>query len=295
MPSLAEAYDRRGGAVGRRRLYLGTGLFAAGALLVLAGIAAGATPALASRGFSVWETREIAGVLAGLGVPAVFLGVFTVLPASAHQRAAATLGAGVAVVGVALFRTAYPGSWYTAEGVPTSLTLLVVGVYFVGTITTFWYLFTAVATFKRRNDPGGTVTMEFSRGGHTRTLEVAASDASKAREALGGVAVFGDVDDPDGEQTPSGSGGGAGAGSASPASDGGATTADVSTPGGDDGELIGEDRPDSVADRYCGNCRHFDYVRTEDGIQPYCGFHAEEMDDVEACPDWEQAGPEALR
>jgi hypothetical protein len=41
-----------------------------------------------------------------------------------------------------------------------------------------------------------------------------------------------------------------------------------------------------VGDRYCGNCAHFDYVRTDRGIQPYCGLHDELMDDMDACEEW---------
>lgn len=39
-------------------------------------------------------------------------------------------------------------------------------------------------------------------------------------------------------------------------------------------------------DRYCGNCAHFRYVRTDDGLSPYCGYHDEVMDDMEPCLEW---------
>ena len=39
-------------------------------------------------------------------------------------------------------------------------------------------------------------------------------------------------------------------------------------------------------DRYCGNCGHFRYVRTENGLSPYCGYHEEVMDDMEPCLGW---------
>jgi hypothetical protein len=39
-------------------------------------------------------------------------------------------------------------------------------------------------------------------------------------------------------------------------------------------------------DNYCGSCAHFDYVQTEQGMQPYCGFHDELMDDMDACDDY---------
>ncbi|MFB6119860.1 MAG: hypothetical protein ABEJ68_01940 [Halobacteriaceae archaeon] len=278
MTSLADAYDQRAGEVSRRRLYLGTGLFVGGALLVVGALFAGGTTALSALGFSLAAARELAGVLLGLGLPAVFLGIFVVLPASTLYRAAAAVGAGVAVLGVMLFRYAYPDRWYTASGAPTDLTLLVGLVYFVGIITTFWCLFTAIATFKRRNDPGGTVSLTFTENGETRTVRVAAEDADAARQAIGGgaggVGVFGGVDEPEATGT----------------TDGGAATRDIRAPGADGGEVL-EDDPEptsnpSQADRYCGNCSSFQYVRTDAGIQPYCGFHGEQMDDMDACEEW---------
>jgi MFS family permease len=282
MTSLAEAYERRAGEAGRRRVYLGTGLFVAGALLVVASILAGATSTLVGMGFTVGEAREIAGVLAGLGVPAVFVGVFAVLPASRRERAAAAVGAGIAVLGVTLFRVVYPEQWLTPEYVPTTAALGVVAVYFLGTITTFWCLFTAVATFKTRNDPGGTVTLHYDQGGETKTVEVAAADAAEARAAIGGggVGVFGGIDDP-------------GEGDAGPAStaDGGVRTEEIRSmgPADEDAEVsvTTEGTPASPADAYCGSCAHFEYVRTDEGIRPYCRAHGEVMDDMDPCERWE--------
>jgi len=206
MTSLGETYDRRAGEASQRHVYLGTGLFAAGALLVVGGILAGATGLLIENGFGQYESREIAGILAGLGVPAVFFGIFAVLPANRVQRAAAAIGAGLTVLGVMLFRATYPYLYVPESGgVPTTQTLAFILVYAAGIITTFWCLFTAVATFKTRNDPGGTVTLTVTKDGETHTVEVPADNVESAREALssggfGGVGVFGGVEDPE-EQT----------------------------------------------------------------------------------------------
>ena len=43
---------------------------------------------------------------------------------------------------------------------------------------------------------------------------------------------------------------------------------------------------DGPGDAYCGNCAQFDYVRTEDGMRPYCAHYDELMDDMEACDSW---------
>ncbi|MFB6110968.1 MAG: hypothetical protein ABEJ35_00365 [Halobacteriaceae archaeon] len=286
MTSLSEAYERQAIEVSRRRLYLGTGLFAAGAVLLVGGILAGTTTLAIEAGFGVGGARELAGVLAGLGIPAVLVGVFTVLPATNAQRAGAAIGAGIAVLGVALFRYTYPEQWYVGEsGIPSSLTLSTTITYFAGTVVTLWFLFTAVATFKRRNDPGGTVTLQIERGGVTKTVEVAAKDAAAAKEAFGGVGISG-MSEEDTVPTQTGPG--------PSASDGGTTTQDVSSPN-DGGEVMQEETPDeggTLTDKYCGNCEHFDYVRTEEGIQPYCGYHDELMDDMEACSEWAPRGGE---
>ncbi|TYT63599.1 DUF7139 domain-containing protein [Natrialba swarupiae] len=75
-----------------------------------------------------------------------------------------------------------------------------------------------------------------------------------------------------------------------PTSDGGSTTDNVSSPmdGGDDAEIVdapAEPDPDPT-DRYCGNCRHFEYVRSSSGMVPYCARHERAMDDMDACEQW---------
>ncbi len=259
-------------------MYAGTAVFAVGALMVVFGVIAGTTPLLLGENPSaadVLGTRELAGIFVGLGLPAVFTGIVTVLPANRFQRAAAVGGAVLAAVGVFLFASTYPENWYSSPGVPSTSVFLLVVVYSAGVMTTLWCLFTAVATFKTRNDPGGTVTMTITRDGETRTVEVPEDQLDSAREALsgggsfGGVGVFGDMETPTDDHptqttdaSPSGS-----------ASDGGAT-ADLTSP------------LDDPQDKYCGSCEHFDYVRTDDGLKPYCGLHDEVMDDMEACAEW---------
>jgi cytochrome c biogenesis protein CcdA len=340
MTSLAEAYEENVGEVGNvRRLYLGVGLFVAGVLLVVLGILMSTTGIHAAFGLEYWQGREIAGVLAGLGVPAVFVGIFSVLPASQRVRAAAAIGAGIAVLGVALFTNAYPYRW-AGVGEGPDFTFQVVVVYFLGVLVTFWCLFVAVANFKTRNDPGGTVTLEISREGEVRTVEVekgeleefddlddlralqtglaesAAGDPDndptptappgEAETGLGGVGFFGDT--PDGEtptQTNQPNRKSAGSGSRSrgvatsdggeqttglrassdPQSDGGTASDDITSPL-DDADAPGQPRQ-RTTDAYCGNCKHFEYVRTSDGMQPRCAYYGRTMDDMDACEQWE--------
>jgi hypothetical protein len=345
MTSLSEVYTGEGRSGEHRpdlrRLYAGVGLFLAGALLVLGGILVAATDVLytTSTVQGLTNSRHVGGVLGGIGVPAVFLGILTILPSARRTRAAALVGASIAVLGVGMFWHAYPCQWSGSNcgaGL-MDLTLPTVGVYFFGLITTFWWLFVGIANFKTRNAPGGTVRMEVTRQGETKVVEVPQSGP-------GSVGLFGS--DPDGGvETQTGSEGtGDGASwssamfspkskstpsrsspsSASPstssgssassrsssgssqstphasvtsttASDGGASASDIRSPldSSDDGtEFVpnpgDEPAPRRVGDTYCGNCQHFDYVRTDTGIQPYCGLHDELMDDMEACEEWQQ-------
>ena len=307
MTSLAEAYEENVGESGSlRRLYLGVGLFAVGALLVVVGMVVATTDAYTWFGTTYWQAREVAGVLAGLGVPAVFVGVFTVLPASQRVRAAATIGAGIAMLGVALFTHAYPYQWVGA-GNGTDLTFPVVAVYFLGVIVTFWCLFVAVANFKTRNDPGGTVTLELTREGEVHTVEVAKGELeefdglddlralkteladpeavagmSDDATGLGGVGFLGSV--PDGE-TPTQTNHPGAKATAGAQSDGGVAANDIRSPL-DDADA-GATKRQRTTDEYCGNCQHFEYVRTREGMKPHCGYYGRTMQNMDACEQWE--------
>ncbi|GAB6862264.1 ribonuclease BN [Haloplanus litoreus] len=299
MTSLGEVYhgdDRSGPSL--RQIYAGASLFVVGIALVVAGIVVATTDVLLGGGTTLLDVREYGGILAGLGVPAVFLGISAVLPAERSTRAAAGIGASVAVLGVALFAHAYPCRWSGANCAPgmVDLTLPTAGVYFLGALTTFWCLFVGIANFKTRNDPGGTVTMEVTRQGETKVIEV---DRSTAR---GGVGLGGSASGPTPTVGAQVSDGGADdddireVASVS-SSEGGATGAETTGPQSPSTPSVGDtaetwkstaatDAATDAADRYCGNCEHFEYVRTERGIQPYCGFHDGVMADMDACEDW---------
>lgn len=300
MTSLGEVYhgdDRSGPSL--RQIYAGASLFVVGIVLVVAGIVVATTDVLMGGGTTLFEVREYGGILAGLGVPAVFLGISAVLPAERSTRAAAGIGASVAVLGVTLFAYAYPCRWSGANCAPgmVDLTLPTVGVYFLGALTTFWCLFVGIANFKTRNDPGGTVTMEVTRQGETKVIEV---DRSKPRGSVGlggssstptatvGAQVSdGGSDDDDIREVASVSSSSSPTAGGSHGSTGGGGTATASGGGSEvwqSSDVTGAST--DAADRYCGNCEHFEYVRTERGIQPYCGFHDGVMADMDACEDW---------
>ncbi len=322
MTSLSEAYGGRGRSeVDPRRLSLGVGLFVGGTVLLVAGILTAAEVLLGDV-FSSGAARRYGGVLGGLGVPLVMLGIMTVLPADRNTRAAAVVGAAIMGLGVALFAHAYPYQWVGGPRPElTNLTLPTAGVYFLGAATTLWCLFVGVANFKTRNDPGGTVTMEVTHKGETKVIEVERDQLG----SLGGVGLLGGTPDGEVETQTNrdrASGGGSSPSSTS-VSDGGSTTADLSspldgsttssTPSPPDGSTTSsttsspetapasgstESRPsrgndraaasarDGPGDSYCGNCARFDYVRTDDGIRPYCKQYDELMDDMDACDEW---------
>ena len=190
MTSLTDVYDGGVGVVADPRQRLaGAALFLAGAAMVVGAIPIATTDLVQGIGLSLYDARELAGVLAGLGVPAVFVGILTVLPAGRGTRAGAAIGASLAVLGVALFAYAYPYNWVaTNPAMAVTTTLL----YSVGTLLTFWCLFVGIATFKTRNDPGGTARLEITDEG---TVKVVSDDSPIP--GMGGIGLFGT--DPDGE------------------------------------------------------------------------------------------------
>jgi hypothetical protein len=271
MTSLGEVYGgTRKQEAETGRLYAGVVLFLAGAGLVLAGVVVATTGLLRGGGTSIYEVRELGGILAGVGVPAVFIGVLIVLPADRDTRAAAVVGAAVAVLGVALFVHAYPCQWSGATCAPAGdLTLPTVGIYTLGAMITMWSMFVGIATFKRRNDPGGTVRMNVTRQGETKIVEV------NPRQEQSSVGLFGS-----GSSAPVQAVTGVGDAEVMGQTDGGATDQDIQ-------EIGGGNVP---ADRYCGNCASFEYVQTEEGIKPYCGAHDEVMDEMDPCEKWTPNG-----
>jgi len=172
MTSLDEAYGRGGGSGGSRRVVGGL-LVAAGALAVLAAMV------IVGIGGDEQAAKASAGTAAGLGVPAMLLGVVVVLPASLRTRLGVVVGAALAVAGVALFGHAYPARWtQTADPLAFETTM----VYGLGCAVALWFVFAAIASFRRRNSPQGTVELEVVRQGTTRTLEVS---RDRYRELVG--------------------------------------------------------------------------------------------------------------
>jgi len=160
MTSLDEAYNGR--EISRRVLAGGT-LLTAGALSILAAIA------LVWLGTASTTVKLYAGITAGVGVPAMLLGVVVVLPASRRQRLGVLAGTTLAAAGISLFWYAYPARWTRTADPLAFETLLVYG---LGCAIALWFVFSAIASTRLRNNPQGTVSLEVIRQGETKTIEV---------------------------------------------------------------------------------------------------------------------------
>jgi hypothetical protein len=164
MPSLEEAYSREQVTAWEPwRVRGGLALGLLGALAVLAAIG------LVAVAGDTTAAKAGAGVLAGLGVPAMLLAVVFVLPASTRERLGVVLGSAVTVAGVWLFWHAYPARWTRTADPMAFETVMVYG---IGGAVALWFVFTALATVRLRNNPQGTVEVEVIRDGGTRTIEV---------------------------------------------------------------------------------------------------------------------------
>ncbi|WP_436344605.1 DUF7139 domain-containing protein [Natronorubrum sp. FCH18a] len=300
---------------------LGAILAVAAVLMATTDLWSGVAASLSSGMEAHYASIRVAGVLAGLGVPTALVGVFLVLPAGRRVQAAAAISVSLCLLGVVLFWGAYPYDW---RSYGDDHTLRVSAIYLLGLFTALWSLFTAVVNFKTRNDPGGALEMNVTRHNQT-VVEVTESNESTGFGGIGffGGTPDGDVEtqtngpESDGERlsydesssvsgskarSTTGSSAGTDRSSGSkrpraptagtPTSDGGTAASDLSSPldagDGHDAEIVGSEttKPDEPTDRYCGNCSHFEYVRSSEGMVPYCGRHDEAMDDMDACEEW---------
>ncbi|MFB6202546.1 MAG: hypothetical protein ABEI98_11135 [Halorhabdus sp.] len=182
MPSLGEAYrNSRWGDRDPRAVYAGIAVFAAGATAIVAAILLVGTPLAGVFGLGTVGTYRVAGVVAGLGVPAALLGVVAGLPASSRQRVGVAVGALVAVLGVRLYWYAYPAHWTATD---SSLAFYTAVVYFAGGCLALWFVFSALASYHVRNNPHGTVRLRLTRQGQTKTVEVSRDDYQRYARAV---------------------------------------------------------------------------------------------------------------
>lgn len=258
MGSLSTVYTEHVGPVqSPERLYLGFGAFITGSILLLVGILTATTQYPETVfGLQTWQAWKMAGIVAGLGTPILLSGLFIVLPTSREQKYRVGAGVLISLLGVLLFYMAFPYHWH---GDRIDHTARVAIIYFIGIGITFFYTFITIATFKVRNNPGGTVAMPETPT--EQRPESSPETPSTGRTVGASTVSMSSMDTSESYDT-------------------------------GDGEILDQSQAKSNprhpnADRYCGNCRYFRYVDGESGKLPYCGFHDEQMPDLEPCDDWQ--------
>jgi len=183
MEQLGDAYGgHRWEGRDPRRVYAGATLGGLGALAVVLGLLVVTTPVGAWLGANDLRAAEkLAGTLGGLGIPAMFLGVVAVLPSSRRENVGVAVGAAFCLVGVALFQVAYPDRWTTGAETLAFETSMA---YFLGAALAFWFVFTAMASFRTRNNPQGMVRLELTRQGENRTVTVSREEYERYTRAI---------------------------------------------------------------------------------------------------------------
>ncbi|QIO21222.1 hypothetical protein [Haloarcula sp. JP-L23] len=184
MESLGDAYSGDSRFAGRdpRRVYAGAALGVLGALAVVVAVLVVTTPLSTVLGVSDLRAAEkLAGTLGGLGIPAMFLSVVAVLPSSTREQVGVVLGTGLCLVGIGLFQRAYPHRWTTgAETMAFETTMA----YFLGAGLAFWFVFTAMTSFRARNNPQGMVRLELTQQGESKTVQVSPEEYRRYAKAI---------------------------------------------------------------------------------------------------------------
>ena len=162
MTSLDEAYGGDSPVSRPRQAVTGGALVGLGVLAIVGAIAA------------VWTgsdtaAKQTAGIAAGIGIPLMLVGIVVALPASRRTRLGVVVGTLLSAGGVWLFQYAYPTRWTRTADPLAFETLLLYG---VGCAIGVWFVFTAIANTRLRNNPQGTVSLEVVMQGETKTVEV---------------------------------------------------------------------------------------------------------------------------
>jgi thiol:disulfide interchange protein len=162
MTSLDEAYGDESAVSRPRQSFAGGALVGLGVLAIVAAMAA----VWAGNGTAA---KQAAGIAAGVGIPLMLIGIVVALPASRRTRVGVIIGTVLSAGGVWLFQYAYPDRWTRTANPLAFETLLIYG---VGCAIAVWFVFTAIANTRLRNNPQGTVSLEVVMQGETKTVEV---------------------------------------------------------------------------------------------------------------------------
>ncbi len=166
--------------------YLALFFLVVGFVMLVIGIIAASTEWFAiTFDMSVYEAWRVAGIFAGIGLPLMIVGLFTILPATNTQRLGAGIGLMLVIAGVILFAMNFPNQWYGDE---TDRTFLVVSTYFTGAVLTLFYLFLSVANFQTpvpsTPDMPSTPSSPYAKSGEEATVaeEVGPDQAHRTQE-----------------------------------------------------------------------------------------------------------------
>ncbi|XGI83846.1 hypothetical protein ACEU6E_00950 [Halorutilales archaeon Cl-col2-1] len=294
MAGIREKYRRRLGEIEtERRLYIGLGLVGLGVFLVLLGGIVSISETVGgllgtSNPTEQWGTG---GILAGIGVPLTFLGIFAVLPASWEDTRIALVGVGTSFLGILIFTYVYPHMWH---GDPTDLTWTVVVTYGSGSVIEFLALFKSILDLELRielSSPGTPISVGYAdRNDEEDTTSSQSQSQSTSEDSETGTGSFGSVAVSSSTSLSSSTSGGGGGG------------------GGTDAEILGNDTSETdsdsefesptqeprsldnvptdsgfTGDRYCGNCIYLEYIEDGGTSSPYCDYHETKLDDLEPC------------
>ncbi|WP_135303402.1 DUF7139 domain-containing protein [Haloarcula amylovorans] len=183
MENLGDAYGtRRFEGRDPRRVFAGVVLGLFGATAVVVGVLLVTTPLSDWVGATdIRAAEKLAGTLGGLGIPAMFLAVVAVLPSSRREQVGVGVGTLCCLVGIAIFQYAYPGRWTTGA---ETLAFETAMAYFIGASMSFWFVFTAMASFRTRNNPQGMVRLELTHKGESKTVQVSPQEYRRYAKAV---------------------------------------------------------------------------------------------------------------
>ncbi len=266
MPTLEEVYERRldeDEGDGGFRVRAGMALLSVGVFMMFFGgvVAFSETVGALFDATVPWERWGVGAIFAGAGLPVAFTGVFVVVPAPRRDQAVAGFGILVAFLGVLLFDIAYPSMW---QGNDPDLSPLVFTVYALGSFLMFGALFRSVLDIEI-SLPRSSLSFEYEGDDlpsrEERIREEMSTETRSSTSTDGGVG-FAVADTTDAEVV-------------------------RKEKEEDEEEEVSKSSAGFAGDKYCGNCAFYEYVTQNGGGSPFCEFHGEELDDLEACDEHE--------
>src|SRR5688500_5627528 len=108
--------DAFGAPQSRGELYTGFFLLITGFILSIVGIAIFLGISRNFSGIDAYNWREIGGVIAALGPPAILVGISVTLPTRWSMRILDAIGAALCLGGIGVFMYLYPHKWNTGTG-----------------------------------------------------------------------------------------------------------------------------------------------------------------------------------